>query len=66
MVYYIKDGELSTNEAKAVMISRLLTPKNKGRLLEWAHLAYRAENSVRKQHGLDSAGEGASTRQTRE
>jgi len=37
-----------TNAAKAVMLSRLLNREGRHRLLEWARLAYAAENSVRR------------------
>ena len=38
----------STNEKEALKIFRLLTPKHQADLLDWVHLAYVAENSVRK------------------
>ena len=44
-----------TNEAKVVMVSRLLTHDNRARLLEWAYLACAAENSIRKLCHSESA-----------
>jgi len=43
-----------TNEAKVIRISRLLTPDRRADLLAWVHLAYVAENSVRKSLGSGS------------
>ena len=61
-----KRDDVSGNGAKAVMISRLLTPENKPQLLAWARLAYTAENSVRKQCGFDSALDGIFVRKSQE
>jgi hypothetical protein len=42
---------MSKNEIEALRISRLLTPEQRADLLVWVHLAYIAENSVRKSLG---------------
>ncbi|MCL2234048.1 MAG: hypothetical protein FWB99_13355 [Treponema sp.] len=54
------------NEAKAVMISRQLNQEQKNQLLVWVRLAYAAEHSVRKLHGLDIAPGGIGTRKPQE
>lgn len=35
-------------KAEVLRISRLLNPDNQAELLAWVHLAYQAENSVKK------------------
>jgi len=59
-------NKTSSNEVKAVMISRLLTQEQKAQLLAWVRLACAAEDSVRKQYGLDSAAGGIVTREPQE
>ena len=46
-------------KAGLLKISRLLTPKGRADLLTWVHLAYAAENSVRKQLDMPPAVTGA-------
>jgi len=48
-------GTKPNNEAKAVMVSRLLIRENQVRLLEWAHLACVAESSIRKMYNSELA-----------
>ena len=63
---YLDQNALPENEIRAVMISRLLNPEQKSRLLAWAHLAYAAESSVRKLYAAETAGDGICTRRTQE
>ena len=39
---------MSNNEQEILKISRLLEPKHQDDLFTWVHLAYAAENSVKK------------------
>ena len=43
---------MSDNEAEALKISRRLSPEHRADFLTWVHLAYVAENSVRKSMGF--------------
>jgi len=42
---------MSKNEARALKISRLLTPEHRGDLLAFAHLSYAVENSAHRSLG---------------
>jgi len=53
---------MPNNEAKALRISRLLTPEHRADLLDWVHLAYAAETSVRKSFCFDSSPNGTFSR----
>ena len=50
----LESKAVSESGAKAVMVSRLLTPENKERLMEWMRLAHVAESSIRKLYGSNS------------
>jgi len=47
-------------------ISRLLKPKYRADLLAWVHLAFAAENSMRKSLGFDVPADGVSSLKTQE
>ena len=51
---------MPSNEAKIRRISRLLTPENRANLLAWVRLACFAENSARKNLGIDAVNNGVS------
>jgi len=57
---------MQNNEAKAVRISRLLTPDNRAQLLSWVNLAFFAENSARKSLGTNAVIDGVSISKPRE
>jgi len=47
-------------------IYRLLTPKHRAELHAWIHLAYAAENSVRKSLGFEALADGVSSFNSRD
>jgi len=51
---------MQDNKAKAIRISRLLTPENRTQLLTWVNLAFFAENSAKKSLGIDAVKNGVS------
>jgi len=58
MTCNFKKDTKPSNEAKALMISRLLSWENQARLREWVDLAYAAESSVRKIYDSELAADG--------
>jgi len=49
------------NKPEFLRIYRLLTPKHRVDLAAWVHLAFAAENSVRKSLGFDVLADSASS-----
>jgi len=57
---------VAANGAKVIWLSRMLSDDNKIRLLEWVHLAFAAENSVRNVSGFDLGSDEMVSGETRE
>jgi len=57
---------MSGNELKILEISRLLKPKYQAELYTLVHLAYEAENSVRKSQGFYIMADKVSSQGTQE
>jgi hypothetical protein len=57
---------MQNNKNKAIGIYRQLTPNNRANLLSLVRLAYLAENSARKNLGIDAVVNGVSISKPRE
>jgi len=57
---------MTNSEAKALSLSRRLTPEHRGNLLAFVHLAYATETSIRKSYGLNQSSSETFSRKTRE